>query len=172
MKEFVFLPSKKKFIFNFLIFVTFFGIGCCMLAYEPLFSTKWFIALAGTVFFGIGAMALIIIKRKPFLILNDEGVIMPGYPLVLWSNIRNFEFKDVKIGSGTKTKFLCFFLYDSSVLINNEKRTFASKLASSFNERLLGTPIFVHLGNLSITQEELTDLILDFKKNFETNRTH
>jgi len=165
MKEIVFLPSKKKSIFNFLIFVIFFGIGCCMLAYEPSYSKKWFIALAGTIFFGIGSIILIMAKRKPFLILNDDGVIIPGYPLVLWSNIRDFQCKDVKAGGGTKTKFLCFFLYDTTVLINKEKRTFASKLASHFNEKLLGTPIFVHMSSLSITQEELTALILNFKKN-------
>jgi tagatose-1,6-bisphosphate aldolase len=129
-------------------------------------------ALAGTIFFGIGSVILIMGKRKPFLILNDDGISIPGHPHVLWNNIRDFQFKDVKAGGGTKTKFLCFFLYDTTVLVNKENRTFASKLASHFNETLLGTPIFVHMNSLSTSQEELTDLILAFKKNSETNRTH
>jgi len=172
MKEAVFLPSKTKSICNFVILLIFFSLGCCMLACEPLFTTKWFIALAGTIFSGIGSIILIISPKKPVLILNDEGVIVPGYPLVLWNNIRDFQFKEIKAGGRTKTKFLCFFLYDSSVLINNKKQTFASKLASRFNETLLGTLMFVHTNNLSATQEELTTLILNFKKISETNRTH
>lgn len=171
MKEVIFFPSKKKSIINFLICIMFFSMGCFILSFEALFSMKWFIVLAGTIFFGIGSIALIIVKRKPFLILNDAGVSIPRHPLVLWSNIRDFQIKDIKM-RGANIKFLCFFLYDTTVLNNKEKQRFATKLTSHFNETLLGTPLFVHINSLSTSEEELKTLIHNFKKNSEKNETH
>ncbi|WP_277674604.1 STM3941 family protein [Piscibacillus halophilus] len=108
----------------------------------------------------------VLIKRKPALIISDEGIsdyssyLGPG--LIRWDEIEGFEF----VGFGSQ-QFLGIYTKDPELIIN--RASGLRRVINRMNKGLINTQVNIMVKNLDCSSEDLVETINSYFVNKENN---